>query len=419
LLALGGFLLARSLGGSDPAATRSRVIEVALTGGGVELPSVSGTDVAGSPVKVTPDEPPQVLGGGGDRVPRPDMKRAGRGGTDESAEAALNLADSNDGLTLDRDPINRFDRSQLQRLRTDSERATRDDRRATPNPMQLSFLSSGEGERAYRRPPAKWDPSAGAERATQASVVGGTLGAGEAPPGVDGALSAAGGALVGDEERPASGVSDGRPGDDQRRSARVVTARPWVPAARAAVPAPVRDRPNDTLDSAQEVASRVASLIHASSAGGRLGSGAGGTRGPETPSSGAHSGAGSQSLANGYGPGSRRDDAPDPRLMGYARSILKRVHWDDAFPEWAISEGRGGVAIISITVRSDGRLSKVRVVRASGVGEFDRNLVAAIERAAPFDPVPRALGAELPVQLRFDALNPAVGREGPGPGRRY
>jgi TonB family protein len=95
------------------------------------------------------------------------------------------------------------------------------------------------------------------------------------------------------------------------------------------------------------------------------------------------------------------------------------VDWSDAFPEWAIAQGRSGVAVVRITMRSDGTVAELRLLRSSGVREFDENVLRAIERAAPFDPIPAALGRQsLALNFAFDATNPAVGRSGRGPGGR-
>jgi TonB family protein len=197
-------------------------------------------------------------------------------------------------------------------------------------------------------------------------------------------------------------------------------ARPMITPGRAAVPAPERARPNDTLDSAQEVASAVESLIHASAAGGRRGAGPGGQNAPGAVGSGGNQGPGSRSASNGYGPGPLRSMG-DPRLTGYFRGIQRRVEpfWRSAFPDWAISEGRSGVATIAFAIQRDGSVSAVRVTRGSGVPEFDLNLIKAIRRAAPFEPPPTSFGrTPLELSMTFDALNPVVGREGPGRGRR-
>src|SRR5262249_39752753 len=79
------------------------------------------------------------------------------------------------------------------------------------------------------------------------------------------------------------GVPQGRDEQEVHASARVLFARPLVPAARAAVPTETRGRPSDTLDSSQEVAAKVSSLLHASTAGGDVGPGVGGDRGGGAP----------------------------------------------------------------------------------------------------------------------------------------
>jgi TonB family protein len=421
VLALGAWLLTRSL--ADRAATgaaTARLVEVAVEpSADMELPSMSAAGLSGRNDQKARTPPRAAEPGGGERTPRPDQKRAGRGGTDEASESALNLADSVDGLTLDRDPINRLDRSQVQRLKTAAERRSRDDRRATPHPMQLDFLATGPGTRALRRPPSERDPSAGVMTGGVPSELGGELGGSDVEAGL-GPLPEPGAARSGqDRTAAARGVPYGARGRDLRLSARVALARPWVPRGRAAVPAPSRGRPNDTVDSSQEVASAVRSLIHASTAGGVRGAGPGGEKGAGQPGSGGTLGPGSRSGAAGRGPGSLRDSVGDPRLSGYFRGIEKKVDWKDAFPDWAIEQGRGGLAVLALTLRADGSLASVRVIRPSGVPEFDRNVIAAVHRAAPFGRLPASLGrGPLTLSMSFDALNPAVGRDGPGRGGR-
>jgi TonB family protein len=86
---------------------------------------------------------------------------------------------------------------------------------------------------------------------------------------------------------------------------------------------------------------------------------------------------------------------------------------------WARAEGRGGVAVIGVTISSEGAVHDLRIVRGSGIPEFDMKVARALERASPYGPLPRALRRTgLTLQIAFDAMNPAVGRSGPGPGRR-
>jgi TonB family protein len=394
-------------------------VDVALTDA-VELPAMSKSTIAGSPDPQSVPEPSRILPGGGERVARPELQRTGRGGAADSAQAALNLADSDDRLTLDRDPLNRFDRSQLQRLLTSSERRSLDDRRATPNPMELSFLATGPGRVLERRSVARANPSHGSLSGTQPSVSGSELGA-VAVEQRSGAGAKPGGSSQGtDREREPAGIASGALGRDYRFSAAIAVARPQVSRSRAAVPAPELGRPNDTVDSSQDVASAVASLVHASSAGARKrGSGPGGESGGGNPAAGGIQGPGSRALPSGSGLGPPRDSGSDARLGAYTATLRNRLAgWEHAFPYWAIAEGRGGVTTLAFTILPDGKITDLRIARSSGIEEFDRKLLDHVRRVAPFAPPPAGLERRsLPLLFTFDALNPAVGRDGPGRGK--
>ncbi len=415
LLGAGAWVVTKSLRGDEDPGDPPRTIEISLhedEPSSLRLPRV--TTGAGSDVGMDPNAPRprrRHEPNGGVEVARPDLRQAGRGGSNEAQEFALNLADSIDGITRDRDPMNRLDRSQLQRLETARHRRTRDDRRATPNPMELTFVSSGDGLLHERRPPSRYVAEHGLKVGARPSQAGGQLGDSAAPG--DGWAGPLGASHRGGERIAAVGNHAGVRGGGLRRSASVVLARPSVRQARAAVPASVRGRPNDDIDSFQEVATTVQSLVHASTAGGRLGPGPGGQRGLGSPASGGGVGEGSRSAA--VGRGGSGDIGYDPRFSGYHRGLIARVNrfWGNAFPTWAIAEGRGGVAIVEMALARDGSVASVRVVRPSGIPEFDRNLISAIRRAAPFEPLPAALRPRHWVSIQFDATNPAVGRDGP------
>lgn len=421
-IGLGAWLLHQSLSQRRLEEAAPRSVEVTLEDSEVSLPTVSAAGLAGvADPEAEPRDRPAVGPLGGERTPRPDIADPGRGGTTEASERALNLADSVDGLSLDRDPLNRLDRSQVQRLRTADHRASHDDRRATPNPMELSFVASGSGKLALRRPAAATNPSRGMATGGQASDQGSVLGGAETEEG-SGPERPTGGAENGSERDVAAlGTHVGAPGKDFRRSAAVMLARPMVPAARAAVPSLAKGRPNDNTDSSQDVANAVASLIHASTAGGRSGSGVGGEPGPGKPASGGLSGSGSRSAPSGTGPGALLDVGADSGVLGYFRGVERKVEpfWRNAFPDWAIADGRSGLVTVLMVIKKDGSLSSISVTRGSGIEEFDRNVVAAVRRAAPFGPLPaKLLPGPQPLRMTFDATNPAVGREGPGKGRR-
>ena len=425
-LAAGEWCLAGSLAGSrDAPAVVSPLstIDVAFEAGTALRPSGRAGTGSGLPHDPFPSPSAVAAREGGEKTSRPDLASVGRGGTDEASARALNLADKLDGITLNRDPMNRLEGSQVQRVRSDTRRQSRDDRRATPQPMELALLASGPGRLAQRRDPSRFVPARGnrlgaKQAGSRGSVPGGPELVAER---VRQSKPAPGSQAPGTRERDRVGMGlvTGAVGASYRRSAAVTYARPQVVKGRAAVPATTRGRPSDTVDSSQAVDTAIASLIHASTAGGTPGHGPGGQRGKGPLGSQGRSGSGSRSGAAGRGLGG--DEGADQRYFGYFGRILRKVEpfWRTAFPQWAISEGRGGLATIGMTVHRDGSVTAVHVVRSSGLPQFDRNLVAAVKRASPYGPLPRALASQpLRMNLCFDATNPAVGRAGPGPGYR-
>ena len=107
-------------------------------------------------------------------------------------------------------------------------------------------------------------------------------------------------------------------------------------------------------------------------------------------------------------------------LTAYFGNMLRKVepYMRDAFPRWAVARGLGGLVTVGLTLLSDGRVAHVRVVRSSGIDEYDKNVLEVVKRAAPYGPLPPELAASpLAMRLCFDSTNPAVGRSGPGPGQ--
>jgi TonB family protein len=341
------------------------------------------------------------------------MDRAGRGGSWRADSAALNLADRNDGLTLSREVTSRIDRDQIQRLATSKDRASQDDRRATPHPMELVFLATGSGDVAERRPSARANPSRGAMRAPAAGVLGGELGAAPLESGGIEPTRDPGGDRAGSERAsPGTGIEHGVPGHDHRASAAVAMGRPLVTQAAPSVPANQSGHPRDTVDSEQEVAMTVQSIVHASTAGGLLGGGPGGEEGAGPSGSGGPSGEGSRAAPFGGGAGlftGLSDE--DPRISAYTRSVRAKIDplWGNAFPKAAALEGKQGRVIISFVIHRDGHVDDVRVTRPSGFPEYDENVRLAVLRAAPFDPFPPSIpGPSRRWNITFDANNPVV-----------
>ncbi|HRI72372.1 MAG TPA: hypothetical protein PK156_49395, partial [Polyangium sp.] len=323
----------------------------------VDLPIVGTETIDGKLIETPPIVIPR---GGGEAIPRPDTEGAGQGGA-EAAPTAENLADRQDDRTLVTAIPNRFDRSQAQRIDSGRERASREDWRASREPMELTFLASGRtARRQERRQYAVYEPSMGARATQRAAHSGGALGAPPSPIGVTEPPRREGGSVAGAEEATlGAGVRDGAPGADARMGAPVPLARPQVTTSTPSIPAEEKDKPQDKVDSAQEVAPAPQSIVHASTPGGATGEGKGGVPGgPTTPSFGGQTGAGSDARPNGDGRGPDWDQlARDARRNDYMRRVVGKIRpyfTKDLFPRWARAEGRGGTAIISFVIQRDG-----------------------------------------------------------------
>src|SRR4051794_39218813 len=136
----------------------------------IDLPlATDGTTNAAVIVNRTGEEP---IVTGGATIERLDTNHRGHGG-DVTSRRATHLSDRDENLHLTTDTISHLDRDQLQRIRESQRRTTWEDRRMTTHPMELTFIVSGHGELAERRPVAKTDPSRGALRSKDAVVEGG------------------------------------------------------------------------------------------------------------------------------------------------------------------------------------------------------------------------------------------------------
>jgi TonB family protein len=276
--------------------------------------------------------------------------------------------------------------------------------------MELDFVASGRGREPLRRPLALSSPSQGSVSGAVPTQSGGTPGAGD-EAGWEGPRGAA---VAGGAPTPAAGLPSAERGLVSRISAQVITARPSVPATRAAVPAPTREQPSDTVDGRQRIASRVAALLDASTLGGPTATGFGGEPAPAPPAAaGDAQSFGSRSQPSGRG-GQAGD--PDDPSIGFYRSVLARLDraLRGTFPRWAIVEGRGGLVVFDLALFEDGRVAGVSLVRPSGIDEYDRNVVQVVRGMPGFGRVPAPLSATL--RISWDSRNPVVGRSGPGPG---
>jgi TonB family protein len=412
LIAVSSRLLLGSILPPEPARTIDIGFAESLPTGSPLSEGLSGTALNAP----RPAEQRRDPSGAPAREPRPDSTSPGRGGSREASDPALHLSNSVDGLTLNPDPSLFTEASQLSRLHTGRQRLSHEDRRTTPNPMELTFVVSGSTGRLARLVPARSDPAAGDHGAVPVPTGARPEAAQLGSDGPDSAAPES--VLPGGEKKRALGIRDGTTREDYRRSAAVAFARPAMRQGRASISTNAKGAPEDVVDSETEVASVVQALISASTAGGPLGQGPGGTVGPGEPGSGGLAGKGTQSRP--LGEGGDADAAATFGIDSYAARVAKKVYplWEDAFPLWARAEGRGGTAVIGVKLASNGAVRELFVVRPSGFPEFDRKVTQALAMASPYGPLPRRVRDGLTLHIAFDAQNPVVGRSGPGNGRR-
>jgi protein TonB len=78
------------------------------------------------------------------------------------------------------------------------------------------------------------------------------------------------------------------------------------------------------------------------------------------------------------------------------------------YPHWAREAGYEGITKIRFAILSDGQLGEVSIIDSSGYDILDNAAIAAIEKAAPFPPLPsRIIGRdilriELPIVFKLN-----------------
>lgn len=361
----------------------------------------SGGTRSSETLRPVEDDPP-VLPGGPALSGTLDRREAeGRGGELRALEPGAILFPFRSTITLQDTELNNLAVNQVQRIHTAPERATQEERRATPNANDAVLLASGRSGHAERRDPARHDPRAGApssakpSHASEPMTLLGTsqdadLGAATARRAV--AQRAA-------ELSPAQGIAGGR-GRVERRAARVVFARPNVDRGAAATPAEqIAEQVRDDADAELLAAKLQRSLVDSSVQRAALvGAGSGGTS--FNPSALGESGRGVGARARPYMPGSGTFgalDTSDARYLRWFTQQRTRVQDELEFPRARAIAKDQGTSVYSVTLRRDGALNgRPKLVRSSGFADFDEAAAKAIERALPFAPLPAELAPELP-----------------------
>jgi protein TonB len=100
----------------------------------------------------------------------------------------------------------------------------------------------------------------------------------------------------------------------------------------------------------------------------------------------------------------------DRRYQRYIQEIARRVNDVREFPKRLALRLEQGETIVRFVLETDGRISNgVQVLKSSGFEEFDSAAARAVQRAAPFPPMPDARSARpLTVSVRVAFENPVV-----------
>jgi periplasmic protein TonB len=96
-------------------------------------------------------------------------------------------------------------------------------------------------------------------------------------------------------------------------------------------------------------------------------------------------------------------------VLTWKSQIVARLEEHKRYPEEARLRRDQGVVQVFFALDREGRLIESRVVRPSGVREFDEEALAVLQRAAPFPPPPDVLvgdRVDLTVPFRFNLKQP-------------
>ncbi len=278
-------------------------------------------------------------------------------------------------------PFNHLTRDSLSRIRTRRRAVTYDNERATPNPEPTPFLTTGRGTSDLRHPRTAPRNRMRSHR-SRAGLDPGT----SAPGGEDSPGAATLSSRLTRRMRGGNAALARRRPDVPRSTPRTLTVRRWQAVA---------DRRNR-----EQASSR---------------------RHPDLVEMGRPRGHGDSTGAGKGGEAGRRGDAtgerhglpiwlhtPDRRYVRYFRKVHGKIQPLWVFPKKLEVQLLQGDAQVSFTILASGKVTNIRLKKSSGFPQFDRLVMGAVARAAPFAPIPRGLGKRLTIVAPFEFHNPMV-----------
>jgi TonB family protein len=81
----------------------------------------------------------------------------------------------------------------------------------------------------------------------------------------------------------------------------------------------------------------------------------------------------------------------DPRYASYTKIVQQWIEAQWEYPDLAKQHGLQGRVVVQFTIRQNGEVTLLELVRSSGSALLDEEAVRAIRAAAPFRPFPRSI----------------------------
>lgn len=90
--------------------------------------------------------------------------------------------------------------------------------------------------------------------------------------------------------------------------------------------------------------------------------------------------------------GKRVADGGRALLSSYAGRVAAHLQRYKRYPGEAARQRLAGTAVVTFTLGSDGRVRATKLARGSGQSMFDQEVLAMVQRASPFPPIPTDTG---------------------------
>lgn len=364
----------------------------------------------------SPDTPdPLPLGRPASRQNVDAYPRAGGGTALGAAEVVLLLSERSRQTRQDA-PWNAHEHRQAQRIRTAPDRASRTNRRATPNPGSTPWLASRRGSSQERRPAGRLAQEGRPQETAPDERLPRRAATPEHAPDPEALASSGEPGPRDPRDIRRRGMPRAR-GGDPTVLAVPSFGRPPLPRDDAATATPWRSpRVRDNRNAELLVPDPHRSALTTTRGQARaLGDGPGGVGGGG-PAGAGHArdglpGGRAQPVAPGPGKHGALDTR-DPRYVRWGLRLQRRIASRLEFPEERARRMDQGTAVYRIRIRRNGRLAgPPELLRTSGFDDFDRNARLALEEALPAGALPSDLAPSrdvVPFTVPIQFWNPMV-----------